>query len=94
MPYVIVRHHVENFEKWKLAFDAQRGARRASGSRGGHVCRSADGPNELVIVLEWDDLERARRFVDYTDLRNMWRRVGGLEEPAISFLDEIEWTSA
>jgi hypothetical protein len=94
MPYVVVRHQVDNYEKWKVAFDAQRDARRASGSRGGHVCRSIDEPSELVIVLEWDDLERARRFVDYTDLRNTMRRAGGLEEPTISYLETIERTSA
>jgi hypothetical protein len=94
MPYVVVRLQVESYEKWKLAFDAQQDARRASGSRGGRVCRSSDDANELVILLEWDDLERARRFVDYTDLRNTMRRAGAVGPPAIAYLEDIEHTPA
>ena len=45
MSYILVRQKVEDYAKWKDAFD--RGAedhRRAAGSKGGYVFRDADDP--------------------------------------------------
>jgi hypothetical protein len=53
MPYLLVRHKVEDYERWKPVFDHDHGAtREQSGSKGGRILRNADDPNELVILLE------------------------------------------
>ena len=57
MPYMLVRHKVENYENWKPVFEEHRDTRRESGSKGVRLFRNADSPNETVILLEWDDLE-------------------------------------
>jgi hypothetical protein len=33
MPYLLVRHKVENYAKWKPLFDDHGGTRKASGSK-------------------------------------------------------------
>jgi heme-degrading monooxygenase HmoA len=88
MPAMLIRHKVADYEVWKPAFDAHEHARRANGSRGGRMFRKVDDPNEVVILLDWDDLERARLFADSDDLRETMRRGGVADGPDIWFLTE------
>ena len=90
MPYLLVRHRVEDVTRWKPIFDAHGATRQAAGSRGGQLWRSADDPNELVILFEWDDLERARQFAESDDLRETMQRAGVADQPDIYFLEEVE----
>ena len=62
MPYILVRQKVEDYAKWKPFFDQHSATRQSSGSRGGRLFRNAHDPNELVVLFEWDDLEKARQF--------------------------------
>jgi hypothetical protein len=42
MPYLIVRHKVEDYERWKPVFDHDHGAtRKLRGSKGGWIFRNA-----------------------------------------------------
>ncbi len=90
MPAMLIRHTVADFAAWKPRFDAHGITRRANGSRGGRVYRSADDPDAVVILLEWDDLERARFFADSDDLREMLAQAGATDRPDIWFLDDLD----
>jgi hypothetical protein len=68
---VYIRHKVANYRKWKAVFDAHGPARTAQGCQGTHVFRRADNPKELVIMLSWSDLGKARQFLVSDDLREM-----------------------
>ena len=93
MPYLLVRQKVTDYEKWKSAFDAHSVIRQAHGSRGGQLFRNASDPNELVVLLEWDVLERARQFAQSEDLRGLTQRAGVIDHPDISFLKDGEQVS-
>lgn len=91
MPYMLVQHTVEDYEKWKAVFDEHgEAARRAAGSKGGLVLRSPDNPNQVTILLEWDSLENARAFANSDDLREAMERAGVTGAPSINFLDEAD----
>ncbi len=45
MPYILVRHKVEDYAKWKPVFDEHGAARKAIGSKGGYLFRNIDDPN-------------------------------------------------
>ncbi len=93
MPYVLIRHKVQDYAAWKSAFDEHGAARQAAGSKGGHLMRNADDPNELIIVLEWDDLGKARQFTASDDLRQAMERAGVADQPDIYFLEQIDQPS-
>jgi len=90
---MFVRHNVEDYERWKPVFEEHGSTRRESGSKGVRLFRNADAPNETVILIEWDDLENARRFTQSEDLRETMERAGVADEPDIYFLEEDETVS-
>jgi heme-degrading monooxygenase HmoA len=90
MPYTLFRAKVEDYERWKPGFDEHSTSRRESGSKGGRLFRNADDPNEVVILLEWDDFENARQFTQSEDLREAMQRHGVAGQPEIFFLEEVE----
>jgi heme-degrading monooxygenase HmoA len=90
MPYLLVRHRVEDYERWKSVFDGHGATREQSGSRGGRVFRNADDPDEVFILLEWDHLDRARRFTASEDLHDTMRGAGVADRPDMYYLQEAE----
>ncbi len=55
---------------------------------GGQVFRNVFDPNELLILLEWDNLERAWLFAQSDDLREAFKRDEVVDEPDLWFLGE------
>ncbi len=90
MATLLVRHRVRDFERWKQVFDAQAPERAAAGSLGGRVFRDGDDPEDVVIVLEWADLDRARDFAEREDLQETMERAGVMGEPDFLFLAEVD----
>ena len=94
MPYILVQHSVKDYDKWKAVFDGQEATRRAAGSKGGFVLRNADDPDQITVLLEWDNLENARAFAGSDDLREAMQRAGVMGPPNVYFLDEADRPSA
>jgi heme-degrading monooxygenase HmoA len=91
MVYIQVQHKVEDYNRWKAAFDAHASAREAGGSTGtNYILRNVDNPNELVVVLEWDDLDRARQFAQSQELREAMQNAGVTGPPEVLFLKSTE----
>ena len=90
MPYILVRHKVEDYAKWKPLFDEDGVNRKAEGSRGSQLFRNADNPNEVIVLLEWDDLGKAKQFAQSPRLREVMEQAGVADHPDIYFLDEVE----
>jgi len=90
MPYMLIRHKVEDYAKWKPIFDEHSASRKTNGSRGSQLLRNADDPNELLILIEWEDLGKAKQWAGSDDLRQAMARAGVADHPDIYFLDEIE----
>ena len=87
MPYLLVRHTVEEYDRWKPVFDEHAPMRKDAGSKGGYIFRSADNPNEVVAIMEMEDLDRARQFVASDDLRQAMQKAGVTGPPEIRFLE-------
>jgi heme-degrading monooxygenase HmoA len=94
MTWFVVRHQVEDYARWKAAFDEHCGIRTAWGLHGGYVMRSADNPNEVVVAVQADDLAKARAFAQTDDLRDAMRRAGVIGQPEIQYLEVAEELAA
>jgi heme-degrading monooxygenase HmoA len=93
MPYVLVRHKVEDWAKWKPLYDQHGATRKASGCQGTQVFRNDENPNEVIVLLEWDDLGKARQFAASEDLRETMQRAGVVDRPDIYFLNDAGRTT-
>lgn len=94
LPYILVRHKVADYGKWKPAFDAHGATREKSGSKSGPLFRNADDPNELIFLMEFDDLDKGRQFAQSDDLRETMQRAGVSDHPDVYFLEQIESVQA
>lgn len=90
MAYLFIRHEVEDYDEWKPVFDDHAETRAEHGSLGGHLFRTADDPNDLAILFEWDSVEHARDFAESGDLREAMERAGVSGEPDLTFLEKLE----
>ena len=94
MPFILVRHTVADFATWKPAYDEHAAMRKDAGSKGGQVLRSADNPQEVVVLLEWDNLQNAQAFAGSAGLQTAMEKAGVVGQPDILFLEEIERSDA
>lgn len=90
MPALLIRHRVTDYAAWKRVFDEQGSTRWSNGCRGGHVFHNADDPGELLIVLEWDDLRRARFYSQSDELHESIKRAGVADDPDLWILEHAD----
>lgn len=90
MAVLLIRHAVEDYDEWKPVFDAHAETRREYGSKGYRLFHVADDPDEVVALFEWESADRARAFVEETDLGELMAEAGVVGDPEIQFLEEIE----
>jgi quinol monooxygenase YgiN len=90
MPFLLIRHRVKDYARWKPRFDEHAETRKASGSKSARLFRSAANPNEIVALFEWDNLELAQRFSQSENLRAVMQESGVAEPPDIFLLDDVE----
>lgn len=94
MPYMLVRHKVKDYAKWKPIYDGHAATRKEAGSKGARLFRKASDPDELLILFEWDSLDNARKFAKSEDLKKRMQEAGVSDQPDIYFLEEIEQASS
>lgn len=90
MVYVLVRHKVKDYSKWKPVFDQQSENRKGAGVKGVRLFHNIDSINDISIILEWDTIENAKKFYDSDDLKKIMKEAGVVRKPYIYFLEEFE----
>jgi len=93
MAYLLVRHKVKDYSKWKPIFDEHAATRKVSGSKGGRLFRNADNPNETFILFEWESIEKAKKFAQSEDLKKTMLKAGVSDKPDVYFIEEVEKVS-
>ncbi len=88
MNYILIRHKVADFAKWKPAYDAHASARSAAGLKEERLLRSIDNPNEVVLLFSAQDLNKAKQFAASDDLRQRMQQAGVIDKPDIYFLND------
>ena len=83
-------HTVEDYAKWRTIFDEDaRTNHRANGITESRVFRNADKPNEIIVTLKLDDLEKARQYAQSESLKEAMQGAGVIGHPTIYFIDEV-----
>lgn len=90
MPTVSVRHKVSDYGKWKAVYDELKPMVKSSGGKSQRLFKNSGDAKELVILTEFDDMNKAKQFAQSNDLKQAMQRAGVAEVPTIFFLDEVE----
>jgi hypothetical protein len=93
MAHILVHHKIEEYNKWKSAFDDHASIRAEHGSLGGKVFRNADNPNDIFILLEINSIENGKKFASSDSTREAMKNAGVVGMPEIYFVEEIAETS-
>ncbi len=89
MSYVLVRFTVEDLAKWKPVFEEAASLPKSFGSKGVRAFSKADSSNEVVILAEYEDREKASQMFQSQEFREATQRAGVKGPPEVSFLDEV-----
>jgi len=95
MPYVLGIFEVEDFAKWKSAYDNEDGAamRKAAGMKSYQILHSEDDPNKVLHLSQWDHMDEARKFLQSEELQKANQQSGVIEMGGVYFLQEVEKAS-
>lgn len=88
MAFLLIRHRVADFEKWKRVYDADAGERHKAGLTDVQLLRTIENPNDVVLLFKTDDVARARKRMDSQELRKLMQQAGVLGTPEFAYLDE------
>jgi hypothetical protein len=86
MPHLLVRHKVSDYAKWKTAYDGHSPARQKADLKEEHLLRNIDDPNEVIILFQTGEIEKAKAFSQSADLREVMQNAGVVDKPDIYFL--------
>ncbi len=92
MVYLMFRGKVKDYEKWKTVFDGLAPIRKEYGAKGGYLYRIADNPNEVVVLIEWESIEKARKYFQSEYIKKAFKQggVSGSPEALFSIVEEVE----
>ncbi len=88
MGAMIVRPpRLRDYGAWRPAYDAHEAARTAAGLTNGRVFRSAEDPNDILLLFDMADRRRAEEFGRSDDLREAMQRAGVVGQPEIRYAE-------
>lgn len=87
MATVLIKHPVQDYEKWKTAFDDFVSARKAAGEKSYHIYRTIRDQNKVVVVFEWDSVDNALAFLQSQDLKAAMQQAGVSGQPDITVME-------
>ncbi|NOT30758.1 MAG: antibiotic biosynthesis monooxygenase [Planctomycetes bacterium] len=90
MPFVLLRHKIADYAKWKRVVHAAAAFRKTNGELSFKVLRSSDDPNDVAVICEWASAAKARKFLESDELRKRMKEAGVVGKPKIQFFGKAE----
>jgi hypothetical protein len=80
-----VHFKVKDFNAWRTGYNGQENGRVSAGITNGRVFRSADDPNDVVVLQDVADVSRARTWWSSEDMKTELQKSGVIGSPNIRF---------
>ena len=80
-----VQLKLQDYGTWRPGYDGREQGRLAAGITNGKVYRSAEDPNDVVILSDVSDVAKARSFLGSEDLKMAMQKSGVQGSPTIRF---------
>ena len=82
---MMIHHKVKDYATWRSGYDGHEKSRLSAGITNGRVFRSAEDPNDVVILQDVADVAKARSWSGSDDLKAAMQKAGVLGSPNIRF---------
>ena len=89
MAHGLVRVKVKDQAEWKKGFEGASSLRKTFGSRGVHAFASADDPNAIVIMGEYESHNKAREMFQTQEFRDITQKAGVIGAPEVVYLTSV-----
>jgi hypothetical protein len=80
-----IHHQVKDYAAWRTGYDAHEQTRVSQGLTNGRVFRSAENPNDVVILLDVADVAKARNWFGTDELKATMAKSGVIGSPSLRF---------
>ena len=80
-----IHHKVKDYAAWRAGYDGHEKSRVTAGITNGRVFRSAEDPNDVVVLQDVADVAKARTWVGSEDLKLAMQKSGVIGSPSIRF---------
>ena len=88
MNYVLIHHQVNDFGKWKAAYDAHGPERQKAGLKEVSLLHKLDDANDVTLIFEAKDLDKAQQFAGSPNLKDVMQKAGVVGKPEITYLKD------
>jgi hypothetical protein len=76
---------VKDYATWRTSYDGREKSRLSAGITNGRVFRNAQDPNDVVILQDVADVEKARTWLASDDLKAEMQKSGVVGSPNVRF---------
>lgn len=87
MSYIYVNHKVKDFNTWKPFFDNDIPEQKKSGIQISKLFCTAGDRNNVHILFETNNLEKAQQFFSNPRLKELMHTAGVISEPDVRILE-------
>lgn len=88
--HVLVRYEVEEFDRWKAAFEERAPIRREHGCEEVTVFTRHGSDDRVVVLASWNDAENARSYFESTAFRRAMQDAGVGSKPDVTLLERVD----
>jgi hypothetical protein len=82
---MFARHQVNDYGKWRKAYDDFDDERKKMGVTGAAVYTAADNDRDITVTHDFDSLDKAKAFAESDRLRQVMISAGVAGQPTIWF---------
>ena len=80
-----VHFKVKDFNVWRTSYNGHEKDRVSAGITNGRVFRSADDPNDIMILQDVADVSKARAWLGSNEMKTTMEKSGVMGSPSIRF---------
>ena len=90
---IIVSHAVEDYDKWRVAYDDFDAHRKEVGIVGHAVNQELGKSNQVVVYHQAKEIDTLRKFVDSPELKARMQKAGVTGPPDIQFVQVADFAT-